>query len=82
MKIKFFIFTERKTSPHWGLMRLEVPVAEFPSVPDSTGLPLDPGACMAQELMVSLAKYQDFPVISENVSFLLRWKITGIGLQL
>lgn len=57
------LFAERKTSPHWGLMRLEVPVAEFPSAPDSTGLPLGPGAYMAQELMVSLAKHQDFPVI-------------------
>lgn len=31
------LFAERKTTPHWGLMHLEVPVAEFPSVPDSTG---------------------------------------------
>lgn len=40
-----------------------VPVAEFPSVPGSTGLPLAPGVCMAQELMVSLAEHQDFPGI-------------------
>lgn len=56
--------------------------AEFPNNPDSIGLPLTPGVCMAQELMVSLAEHQDFPETWENVCFLLRWKITGIALQM
>lgn len=72
------LFAGRKTSPCWGLLSLESQWLNSQMFLAPRAL----GAFMAQELVVPLAKHQDFPGIWENVYFLLRWKITGIALQL